>query len=238
MRPITHRLRGPLARRAFTLVEVMVAFVVFAVAILGALGLLMFGLKTVDDAKALNQATQILMNEMEAMRMRSWNDQNFTRSNGSAGIIHGLKTMGTGFQVNGTTTAKFDPPGGKLLSQSVTALPSGGLYLAASTESTFTPYAVYGEPPKSGKTVATLGDEVAVPGSVIQLRAATGYTCTRKIELNRIPLTETDVNSATVTLTIEWTDSRGQKHSRFNLGYMSKNGINDYLYRSFPANLK
>lgn len=238
MRHIAHRPTDRPPRRGFTLVEVMVAFVVFAIAILGALALLMFGLKTVDDAKALNQATQILMNEMEAMRMRSWNDQNFVRSDKSNGIIHGLKTMGTGFQVNGTSTVKFAPPGGTLLKQSAAAVPSGGLYLSASTESTFTPYAVYGEPPKSGKTVATLGDEVTIPGSIVQLRAPAGYTCTRKIELGRIPNTETDVNTATVTLTVDWTDSRGQKHTRFNLGYMSKNGINDYLYRSFPANLK
>lgn len=234
MNPRPHIAKCRIQRRGFTLVEVVAAFVIFAVAILGALGLLMFGLKTVDDAKALNQATQILMNEMEAMRMRSWTDQKFTRSDGTSGTIHGLKTMGTGFQVNGTSSAKFAPPGGELISQTVTSVPASGLYLAATTESTFTPYAVYGEPPKSGKTVATLGEEVTIPGSVVQLRAASGYTCTRKVELSRIPLSEPDVNTAAVTLTIEWADSRGQKHTRFNLGYMSKNGINDYLYRSFP----
>lgn len=223
------------ARTGYTLVEVMVSFAVFAVAILGAIALLIFSLKTVDDAKVLNQATQILMNEMEAMRMRSWTDQTFKRSDSSIGTIHGLKTMGTGFQTNGTSTAQFEPPGGKLLSQSPSTVPSGGLYLKAATVTTFTPYAIYGEPPKSGNAVATLGNEVEVPGSLLQLRATTGYTCKRSIELGRIPLTETDVNTAAVTLSIEWTDSRGQKHSRINLGYMSKNGINDYIYRSFPA---
>lgn len=216
--------------RGFTLVEVSVAFVVFAVSILGAIGLLLFGLRTVDDAKAHNQAAQILMNEMEAMRMRSWVDQTI----GTTGIIYGLKTMGTGFQLNGTSSTRFAPPGGKLVSQSVTTVPAGGLYATAATESTFTPYAVYGVTPKSGKTVATLGDEVPIEGSIVQMRAPAGYACTRRITLNREPLTETDVNTAAVTLTIQWTDSRGQTHSRFNLGYMSKNGINDYIYRSFP----
>ncbi len=225
-------------RAGFSLVEVIVSFVVFAVAILGAISLLIFGLKTVDDAKALNQATQILMNEMEAMRMRSWTDQTFKRSDGSDGIIHGLKTMGTGFQVNGTSTAAFAPPGGKITRRTATAVPAGGLYLSAATESTFTPYAVYGEPPKSGKTVATLGEEIVLDGSPVQMRAANGYLCTRLVELGREPLTETDVNTATVTLTIAWTDSRGISHSRFNLGYMSKNGINDYIYRSFPIGAK
>lgn len=239
MAPHTHKLTIATASRrprGFTLVEVMVSFVVFAVTILGAMALLMFGLKTVDDAKALNQATQILMNEMESMRMRSWNDQAILRPDKSAGVIHGLKTMGTGLQHNGTWGApEFRPPGGEILSSKRVKNGASDTYAAAETATTFTPYAIYGITPASGKPVATLGDEIAIPGSIVQLRAATGYTCTREITLSRSPGTVDDVDTASVNLTIAWTDSRGQRHTRSNLGLMSKNGINDYLYRSYPA---
>lgn len=61
-------------KRAMTLVEVMVAMSIFPIGILGTFGVLNFSMKTMDDSRAQTQATQILIHEMEAMRLRSWNN--------------------------------------------------------------------------------------------------------------------------------------------------------------------
>ncbi len=55
-----------------TLVEVMVSMFIFAIAVLGAYSLLLFGLRTMDQTRAFTQVSQILTHEMEAMRLRSW----------------------------------------------------------------------------------------------------------------------------------------------------------------------
>lgn len=59
-------------RRAFTLVEVMVASVVLIFGIVSAIGAMQAGLKSMDRARKVSLATQILQSEMERLRLKSW----------------------------------------------------------------------------------------------------------------------------------------------------------------------
>ncbi len=62
----------PPARRAFTLVEVMIASIVLVLAITTALTTLQRGLQAVDTARGYTYASQVMQSEMERLRIKSW----------------------------------------------------------------------------------------------------------------------------------------------------------------------
>lgn len=62
----------PAARRAFTLVEVMVASLVLVFGIVSAISALQSGVKAMDRSRKLTLATQLLQTEMERLRLKSW----------------------------------------------------------------------------------------------------------------------------------------------------------------------
>lgn len=57
---------------AFTLVEVMVASSVLILAIVSALTTLQFGFRSLDAARNLPKASQIMQTELENLRLRNW----------------------------------------------------------------------------------------------------------------------------------------------------------------------
>jgi Tfp pilus assembly protein PilV len=61
-------LRGP----AFTLVEVMIAAIVLALAITTAITTLVHGFRAVDSARHFTFASQVMQSEMERLRLKSW----------------------------------------------------------------------------------------------------------------------------------------------------------------------
>lgn len=90
--------------------------------------------------------------------------------------------------------------------------------------SSFTPFADYrnGDMPP-GTAQPALGADV-LKGTTLQLRNATGFTCTRKVVLNGAG------DSAEITLTVSWTDAQKMTHSRSINSSVSKNGLNDSLF--------
>ncbi|MBA4138043.1 MAG: hypothetical protein C0518_12055 [Opitutus sp.] len=60
------------ARRAFTLLEVMVASVVLLFGIVSAIGAMQAGLQAMDRARHVALATQLLQSELEQLRLKNW----------------------------------------------------------------------------------------------------------------------------------------------------------------------
>jgi type II secretory pathway pseudopilin PulG len=56
----------------FTLVEVMVAAIVLALAITTAITTLMHGFRAVDSARHFTYASQVMQSEMERLRLKNW----------------------------------------------------------------------------------------------------------------------------------------------------------------------
>ncbi len=58
--------------RAFTIPEVMMAAIVMAFALTTSITVIQRSLATIDTARSLSYATQIMQNEFEKMRLQSW----------------------------------------------------------------------------------------------------------------------------------------------------------------------
>lgn len=223
-----------------TIVEVMAALLVFAVAILGTMSVFIFSLRTVDDSRSFTQVTQILNHEMESMRMRAWNDRTIVvDASGHTRKLHGLSTLG----------AMTLPAGSAFLGGQVSsALPGDSPAAGAFSQSytTFVPFAVYGQKvadadDSSKVAVIAGGNSFDVPfaplsgGGASPLRAqyrnargtAAGFTCTRRVSLFRDGCAS---NYAVVTLTVGWSDARGVQHSRSMSSTMSEGGLNSVIY--------
>lgn len=69
-RPPPHRVIC--TSRAFTLVEVMVASVVLVFGIISAIAVMQQGAQSVDYARNLSQATQLMQSEVEHLRLKNW----------------------------------------------------------------------------------------------------------------------------------------------------------------------
>src|SRR5688572_24635328 len=67
---------GGLRRRAFTIVEVMVAATVMVMAISSSLIVLQHGLRAIDTARYTTLAGQILQSQMEKLRLLTWTQLN------------------------------------------------------------------------------------------------------------------------------------------------------------------
>lgn len=221
-----------------TLVEVMAALLVFAVAILGTLSTLIFSLRTVDDSRSFTQITQILNHEMESMRMRAWADRTLVvDSSGHTRTLHGISTLGS-MPVGAAV------PGGT----AVSPLPGDVAIPGAVSEcyTTFSPFAVYGQKVAdvddptlvaviSGSNSFDIQFQPLPGGAATPLRAqyrnalgsAAGFNCTRRVTLLN---NGCGSNYALVTLTASWLDQRGLRHSRSTSSTMSENGLNSVIY--------
>lgn len=186
-----------------TLVEVMISTAVFAIAILGAYGLLVFALRTMDATRTFTQVTQILTHEMEAMRMRRWSD--------AAGGTTATTTT------SGLTTAVAT-------TQGQVSVKYMGKHMG--DFETFTPFADYsGGDVFPGNPQPVLSTKV-LGTTTLQLRNATGFKCTRKVVLDA---TE---DSAEIVLTVSWNDARNAPHARSFISTVSKKGLNDSIFLS------
>jgi prepilin-type N-terminal cleavage/methylation domain-containing protein len=65
------RLSG--CRRGFTLLEVMIASVVLVLGIVTAITTLQRGFQSLDSARNLTSASQVMQSEMERLRLKNWN---------------------------------------------------------------------------------------------------------------------------------------------------------------------
>lgn len=63
---------GKKGRRGFTLLEVMVAATVLILGIVTAITALQSGLQAIDNARNYTAAAQLMQNEMERLRLKSW----------------------------------------------------------------------------------------------------------------------------------------------------------------------
>ncbi|MBC2602270.1 type IV pilus modification PilV family protein [Puniceicoccus vermicola] len=68
------KLAGHKGRQAFTLLEVMIALGIMAMALASASICLRMGMMQYDTARSTNYATQILQNEAERIRLLSWSE--------------------------------------------------------------------------------------------------------------------------------------------------------------------
>ncbi|MEO7412337.1 MAG: prepilin-type N-terminal cleavage/methylation domain-containing protein [Opitutaceae bacterium] len=66
------RARGRDCYRGFTLVEVMIAATVLVLGIVSSITALQSGLQAIDNARNYTAAAQLLQNEMERLRLKSW----------------------------------------------------------------------------------------------------------------------------------------------------------------------
>lgn len=191
-----------------TLVEVMIAFAVFAIAVVGGLGAIIFSLNNVDSARTEAQVTQILINEMESMRMRKWSTD-VTLSNGPPSLV--LKSLGTLINESTPVSGALPPSVDEVL----TKYEEGGTLPTvrpAVKKSAFVPFAVYGVRPADGNTVATVGKEIPSAGEG-RLRTET-MTGTNLPEYSRylagpFLLNATDQQAAVIVLSVRWRDKRG-----------------------------
>lgn len=230
----------PYRKPAMTLVETMMSMLVFTIVILGTFALILFSMRNMDAAKNKAQIDGILTNEIEAMRMRGWNDRvTVDATTGKPITLYGLKTLGTGFIANGTSSTALSSVNGcteKALSSQNTVL-TPGKYSACRTEYEVTPYAVYGVLNSKGSGSGNVGAEV-VGNATVKLRNASGLTLRRTVRLNRSSDSGAttalgDVDTATITVTATWSDRRGD-HTRSLTQILSQNGLSDFYYRSVP----
>ena len=97
----------------------------------------------------------------------------------------------------------------------------------------FIPFAIYGETPPSGQTVATIGKGVEFTDEELKknqakppMGAATNLSFTRTLTRDA----STTMRSINVVLKADWTDSHGKTHTRSIQSKMSENGLNKYVY--------
>lgn len=244
-RHLSHKFLFPnrLERGGFTLVEIMVALTVFAVAVVSLLGAFTFALKSVDQARTKAQVTQILLNEMESMRMRTW--ANRTIGDGAnAQILLGTSSLGTTASFGGTPTMDSNvsrtavtyaslPEDVKrdirdfVEGESLTGTPT------AVVESPFYPFAIYGvrSQPTSAPPypVARVGDEILGTAKVQLRPGQNGYTC-RRYAYN---FSDASTGSAAtmIILRVSWTDQSGS-HAKTSSTIIQANGLNNRIIRT------
>lgn len=200
-------------RAGMTLVEVMMSFAVFAIAIVGALGAIIFSLNSVDSARTEAQVTQVLVNEMEAMRMRRWNTDVELVGGTNPLVLKSIKTLIS----EGATPAGILPAS---VEEVLGKYEAGGTLPVTRPpikQSTFVPFAVYGYPPALGNSVATVGKEIASSASLARLRteavSSTNVPQYTRYLAGPFILNAADQDAAVIILLVKWKDSRGD-HAR------------------------
>jgi type IV pilus modification protein PilV len=82
----SNRGRPRVSLRGFTLVEVLIAGVVLALGIFAAIGALQSGLQAVDNARNYTTASQLMQNEMERLRLKSWSQLQALQDSGATAV--------------------------------------------------------------------------------------------------------------------------------------------------------
>ncbi len=96
-RPVSHRGRGVASSRrevrrreraaaAFTLVEVMIAAIVLVLGISTAILTLQRGFQSLDTARNLTYASQVMQSELERLRLKSWSQVETLQSSGDTSV--------------------------------------------------------------------------------------------------------------------------------------------------------
>lgn len=95
--------------RAFTLAEVMVAGLVLAFGILSAMGVLLHGLRTIENARYTGLASQLVQSGMEDLRLLNWAQLNAlqTTANGVSGNVPLDETFSGYSQFSANTLSRF-----------------------------------------------------------------------------------------------------------------------------------
>ncbi|MBL9214650.1 MAG: prepilin-type N-terminal cleavage/methylation domain-containing protein [Opitutaceae bacterium] len=75
-------------RRAFTILEVMVAATVLLFAVVTAITVSQRGLQALDTARHLSGASQLMQSEMERLRMMSWAQLQALQQSGDTRVAH------------------------------------------------------------------------------------------------------------------------------------------------------
>lgn len=85
--------------KAFTLVEVMVAAVVLVLAVVSSITALQMGFQAIDNARNYAAAGQLMQNEMESLRLKSWAQLDALKQSGitSVAVPAELKSGGALF---------------------------------------------------------------------------------------------------------------------------------------------
>lgn len=220
-------------RAGMTLVEVMMGFAVFAIAVVGTLGAIIFSLNNVDSARTEAQVAQILVNEMETLRLRNWLPAGIPESDTAVppdlvlpdrNLVNCIRTLAE----SGPTTT---PPAG-LVANALEKYRIGGTFgvVPPIRETTFLPFSAYGAVPNSGRPMAQVGVDTSLynkfavpPDPAYTPRSVGGYTCSRYMGTFKSAAT-TDKRAAVVVLLVKWTDKRGD-HSRALSTILVSNGL-------------
>jgi type IV pilus modification protein PilV len=99
LRPYLVRTGSPRRAEAcdgFTLLEVLVAAVVLALGITAAIGALQSGLQALDNARNYTTAAQLMQNEMERLRLKSWSQLQSMQDNGDTIVATNSTTKSGG----------------------------------------------------------------------------------------------------------------------------------------------
>lgn len=221
----------------------MVALTVFAVAVVSLLGAFTFALRSVDRARTTAQVTQILLNEMESMRMRTWADRNIG-DGVNAQTLLGTASLGVPASFGGTptmdatvtrTAVPYDSLPTEVRRDIKDFVAGGAIAVTPSymVESPFYPFAVYGirSQPTSAPPypVARVGDEILGTAKVQLRPGANGYTC-RRYAYNFADAA-TGSSATLVILRVTWADQTGN-HAKTFSSIIQANGLNNRIVRT------
>lgn len=138
-------------------------------------------------------------------------------------LNHEMEAM----RLRGWSDRSVTTPGGPVVMSGLDTLAGG------SGITDFIPFAIYGETPPSGQTVATIGKGVEFTDEELKknqakppMGAATNLRFTRTLTRDA----STTMRSINVMLKADWTDSHGKTHTRSIQSKMSENGLNKYVY--------
>jgi len=76
----------PTRRRAFTIVEVMIAAIVLALGITTSITTLQSGFQSVDLARSYTYASQVMQSEVERLRLKNWTQMQALQDAGSGAV--------------------------------------------------------------------------------------------------------------------------------------------------------
>jgi type II secretory pathway pseudopilin PulG len=216
-----------------TLVEVMMGFAVFAIAIVGGLGGIMFSLNSIDSSRTAAQVGQILVNEMEAIRLRKFDGTKDL--GGSLPKLPGIKQLAAAVAAppEGIPTLVTWASVPDKVKEAVKNYQTGGTIPGSPGSAinlyrtTFLPFAVYGVTPTNGKNTAQVNQSNIVPTATLQLlnpKNSTNpdnYTCERYIGTFNPGVPYTAGDGAVVVLVVSWTNRRGDHTRVFSSTFVS-----------------
>jgi hypothetical protein len=119
LRPKRRRLAG------FTIIEVAMAATVMALGISSAILVMQRGFSSLDTARCLGYASQIMQSEMEKVRLTPWGTTGTTAGTGTAGTILGIPTTATAVSIDAAFFNNSDIGSRMTLTQQATDVHAG-----------------------------------------------------------------------------------------------------------------